>query len=74
MEPDEIAQVNLDRCIGCGLCVTTCTTEALSLQPRPKEERREPPAQARDTMMQMAEQRGKSLIPLAFAGTSQSGS
>jgi len=25
-------------------------------------------------MMQMAEQRGKSLIPLAFAGTSQGGS
>ena len=69
--PDEIAQVNLDRCIGCGLCVTTCTTEALSLQSKPKEERREPPAQARDTMMQMAEQRGKSLIPLAFTGTSQ---
>jgi len=71
--PDEVARINLDRCIGCGLCVTTCTTEALSLQPKAKEERREPPAQARDTMMQMAEQRGKSLIPLAFTRTSQSG-
>jgi electron transport complex protein RnfB len=72
--PDEIAQVNLDRCIGCGLCVTTCPTEALSLQPKAKKERREPPAKARDTMMQMAQQRGKSLIPLAFTRTSQSGS
>ena len=73
MGPDQVAQVDLDRCIGCGLCVTTCTTEALSLQPKPKAERREPPAQPRDTMMQMAEQRGKSVIPLAFTRTSQGG-
>ena len=72
--PEEVAEVNLDRCIGCGLCVTTCTTEALSLQPKPEEERREPPEKPRDAMMQMAQQRGKSLIPLAFTKTSQSGS
>lgn len=72
--PEEVAEVNLDRCIGCGLCVTTCTTEALSLQPKPEEERREPPEKPRDTMMQIAQQRGKSLIPLAFTKTSQSGS
>ncbi len=63
---DDIAHVNLDRCIGCGLCVTTCTTEALSLQPKPENVRREPPATGRDGMMQMAHERGKSLIPLAF--------
>lgn len=72
--PEEVAEVNFDRCIGCGLCVTTCTTEALSLQPKPEEERREPPEKPRDTMMQIAQQRGKSLIPLAFTKTSQSGS
>ncbi|GAG56662.1 unnamed protein product [marine sediment metagenome] len=72
--PEEVAEVNLNRCIGCGLCVTTCTTEALSLQPKPEEERREPPPKPRDAMMQMAQQRGKSLIPLAFTKTSQSGS
>ena len=72
--PEEVAEVNLDRCIGCGLCVTTCTTEAMSLQLKPEEERREPPPKPRDAMMQMAQQRGKSLIPLAFTKTSQSGS
>jgi len=72
--PEEVAEVNLDRCIGCGLCVTTCTTEALSLQPKPEEERCEPPEKSRDTMMQIAQQRGKSLIPLAFTKISQSGS
>ena len=70
MGPDEVAVVDLERCIGCGLCVTTCTTEALSLQLKQAEERREPPAQGRDTIMQMAQQRGKSLIPLAFTKNS----
>lgn len=29
--PDDVAEVDHDRCTGCGLCVTTCTAEALSL-------------------------------------------
>ena len=28
----ETAVLNLDRCIGCGLCVSTCPTKALSLE------------------------------------------
>ena len=64
--PDNVAVVDLERCIGCGLCVTTCTTEAMSLQPKPEGERRDPPVKAQETMMQMAQQRGKSLVPLAF--------
>jgi electron transport complex protein RnfB len=67
---DDVAHVNLDRCIGCGLCVTTCTTEALSLQQKPEKARREPPATGRDSMMQMANERGKSLIPLVFTNPS----
>jgi ferredoxin len=63
--PDDVAIVDRDRCIGCGLCVTTCPTEAVTLERKPESERREPPVRARDTMMQMAERRGKSLIPLA---------
>jgi ferredoxin len=66
MGPDDVAVVDLDRCIGCGLCVTTCETEALSLHTKAEEERREPPATAQETMMQIAQQRGKSIIPLAF--------
>jgi len=51
---------------GCGLCVTTCTTEAMTLQAKPENMRREPPLTGRDTMMQMANERGKSLVPLAY--------
>jgi ferredoxin len=62
---DEVAEVNRDRCIGCGLCVTSCPSEAVSLKPKPKSERREPPATGKDYMMQIAVLRGKSLVPLA---------
>lgn len=63
---DGIAHVNPDRCIGCGLCVTTCSTGAMHLEPKPEELRREPPDTARETMMELAQKRGKSLIPLSF--------
>lgn len=66
MGPDDVPVVDLDRCIGCGLCVTTCSTEAMRLQPKPEEERRDPPSTAQGTMMQIAQQRGKTLIPLTF--------
>ena len=66
MGSDDVAVVDLDRCIGCGLCVTTCETEALSLHLKAEEERCDPPATARETIMQLAQQRGKTLIPLAF--------
>jgi ferredoxin len=59
------AQVNLDRCIGCGLCVTTCDVEAMTLEPKSSEDRREPPAKAQLTLMELAQKRGKSLVPLA---------
>ncbi len=67
---DQVAEVNLDRCIGCGLCVTTCETGALSLRPKPQDQRREPPSSGKDTIIQLAKQRGKSLIPLTFAKSS----
>lgn len=62
---DEVAAIYLDRCIGCGLCVTTCPEEALSLKLKPEEQRKTPPGQSKETIMQMAMERGKSLIPLA---------
>jgi ferredoxin len=69
MGPGDVAVVDLDRCIGCGLCVTTCETEALSLHTKAGEERCEPPATAQEYMMQLAQERGKILIPLAFTKT-----
>ncbi|OQY48357.1 MAG: 4Fe-4S ferredoxin [Desulfobacteraceae bacterium 4572_87] len=65
MGDDGTALVDLDRCIGCGLCVTTCDTEAMTLAPKSPEDRREPPAKAQLMMMELAQKRGKSLIPLA---------
>jgi electron transport complex protein RnfB len=29
---EESSQVDLDRCIGCGLCVVTCELDAIKLQ------------------------------------------
>jgi Fe-S-cluster-containing dehydrogenase component len=28
---DELVEINLDRCIGCGLCVAACPEEAIQL-------------------------------------------
>lgn len=62
---DDVAAIDRDRCIGCGLCVTTCPEEAISLKEKPESERRLPPATGKEYFLQMATQRGKTLIPLA---------
>lgn len=62
----EVAEVNRDRCIGCGLCVTTCPSGALSLAVKPEAERRVPPAKGKEFFMEMASRRGKTLVPLAI--------
>ena len=69
---EDLAEIDLDRCIGCGLCVTTCPSEALSLRLLPEDNRMKPFASIGEAMAALAEQRGKSLIPLAFSegGTS----
>jgi len=38
---DDVAIINLDRCIGCALCVSTCPSEAITLVK--KDEEYEPP-------------------------------
>lgn len=35
MGEDEVPEVNLDRCIGCGVCATGCLEEAIQLIERP---------------------------------------
>jgi len=55
---DGRAGIDLDRCIGCGLCVTTCPEEAVSLVPKPPELHRRPPADTREQMVRLAQERG----------------
>ncbi len=64
IEDEQGAVVDTDRCIGCGLCVTTCPSGAIQLEMKPEDQRRIPPANARELMNMTAEKRGKSLIPL----------
>jgi Fe-S-cluster-containing hydrogenase component 2 len=58
MNKDSVAQVNLDRCIGCGLCVTICPSEAIGLIPKPDARMRIPPVTSSEQMMQIAKNRG----------------
>jgi electron transport complex protein RnfB len=53
-----------DRCIiGCGLCVTTCTTGALRLVKKPDDQQYRPPQSGVETYMKIALERGKNLMP-----------
>ena len=54
---EEKAVIDLDRCIGCGLCVTTCSTGALELVRKPEAELYEPPQSGVDTYTRIAVER-----------------
>jgi ferredoxin len=47
MTEEQVAGINLDKCIGCGLCINVCPEEALMLVSKPEEELREPPYTSR---------------------------
>ncbi len=55
---DGIIQVDRDRCIGCGLCVTTCPNEALMLQRKPETELRPLPRTNLETHLNLGKTRG----------------
>jgi hypothetical protein len=55
---DDAAEINPDRCIGCGLCVTTCPSGALSLMQKKGDRYQVPPLTGTDQMMAMAQKRG----------------
>ena len=65
---DQVAQVNRDRCIGCGLCVTTCPSEAIALRLKPEEKRINVPESGRELMEQTAEIRATSIVPFSMSG------
>ena len=53
------AALDLDRCIGCGLCVNTCPSEALSLVRKPETQQPHVPASFVDANIRLAQARGK---------------
>jgi Fe-S-cluster-containing hydrogenase component 2 len=54
---DALAVLDTDRCIGCGLCVTTCPSGALSLQRKPQERQPAIPKNPREALILRAKAR-----------------
>ena len=55
-EGDNVSEVVDGRCIGCGLCVSVCPVEAISLEPKPDMEA--PPKDFSDMLNRIAVERG----------------
>ena len=56
---DDTSQIDLDRCIGCGLCVPTCDFDAIRLLEKENTEKWVPPKTMIDTFLNIAKERGK---------------
>ncbi len=56
---DKKAVLNLDRCIGCGLCVSTCPTNSLSLLRKPKAKQPYVPKDVIETHIRLGKAHGK---------------
>jgi Fe-S-cluster-containing hydrogenase component 2 len=54
---EDRALLNPDRCIGCGLCVSTCPSGALSLTRKPVDRQPEVPKNQRDAFILRAQAR-----------------
>ena len=54
---DEKIDFHAERCIGCGLCVTTCPAEALKLEKKQVERLYTPPATVFDTYNVMSREK-----------------
>jgi electron transport complex protein RnfB len=54
---DEVATVHEAQCIGCGLCVSTCPEEAISMIPR--EQPFTPPATVTEMGMRVLTEKGR---------------
>jgi len=60
--PDDVCEVDHARCVGCGVCISACPTDALSMERRPEDEIAPVPTTLQDWMAQRAEERG---IPIS---------
>jgi Fe-S-cluster-containing hydrogenase component 2 len=56
---DEVAVLDADKCIGCGLCVTTCPSESLTLVRKPESEQADVPRNVTEAVMRLGKERGK---------------
>lgn len=54
-----IAKIDPRRCIGCGLCVTTCPEQAIELKEKPKAEQVVPPEDTTEQMVRLSPKRGQ---------------
>ena len=57
-EADDTYRVLRRRCIGCGLCVSTCPEEAIRLVQKPEKELEAPPVKQSDWMKARGKLRG----------------
>ena len=57
-EEEQIYSVNEQRCIGCGLCISTCPTEAIQMIRKAEEEIKQPPLDEMAWFEERAQQRG----------------
>ena len=55
---EDKAEIDLNRCIGCGLCVTKCPTEAAFLVKKSEEDLYNPPENSMEMHIRMAQERG----------------
>lgn len=60
-EKDDYYEVNRDRCIGCGVCVSTCQTESISLVRKPADQCIQPPPNMVSWMVERSKDTGKPL-------------
>ena len=57
-----------DRCIGCGVCVVSCPTEAMNLVPRPESDHTTPPRDIIDWSVQRTANRSGPIKAMALRG------
>jgi Pyruvate/2-oxoacid:ferredoxin oxidoreductase delta subunit len=55
-------RVQPDRCIGCGVCTTTCPTDSISLIRKPESDHEKPPENRSDWYAKRAQSRGIAMM------------